>query len=100
MHAPIKPVTPKAPDPVVETKQTVDVDHTLLQDCPVQDKLDVRQYSKQDALKAIKVLIDKYSTCWHTQHELSDVAKKAFNIKDVPATPAVPASAASSVSIS
>lgn len=78
------PVVPVAPDPVVETKQTVDVDPSLLVDCPTLDTLNVQSYNKQQTLDAISVIVGKYSTCWHNHHSLAEVTTKAFNINSVP----------------
>jgi hypothetical protein len=80
-----KPVDPVPPQPTVETKQTVDVDPSLIQDCDQLKPLAVRAYSKQETVTLFNGFANKYSVCARRQHDLSTIAKKAFNI---PATPA------------
>jgi len=79
-----QPVVPHAPDPVVPTKQTVDVDPELLADCPKLKMLDVQNYPKEQALKIISDWMNQYSLCARNHHALADLTAQAFNINKVP----------------
>jgi len=75
-----KPVVPVAPLPTVETKQTVDIDPSLIQDCPSLNSLDVRNYSKAETLQVMNEWANQYSVCKRNHHSLSGIVIKAFNI--------------------
>jgi hypothetical protein len=87
----VKPVIPVAPQPIVETKQTVDIDPSLVADCPGLQSLDVRNYSKVEALQVMSEWANQYSGCARNHHNLAGLAIKAFNL--TPASAPVAASA-------
>jgi hypothetical protein len=86
--APPKP-DPVVPEPAVQEKTQVNVDPTLLLDCPTVPLLPTdHEITKAEAVQEIEIMAGVLSTCWHRHHDLSALASSAFNI----AQPAVPAS--------
>lgn len=80
----VQPVIPVAPQPVVETKQTVDIDPSFIDDCPRLPLLATKTYSKQEALDVMDFLISQYDICWNIHHQSAALMSKAFNIKTAP----------------
>lgn len=80
------PVVPVAPQPTVETKQTVDIDRTLLAQCEPMHQLQNKSYTKAQVLEVIADWSNQYSECSLRQSNLSKLVSKAFNINDVVGT--------------
>ncbi len=68
------------PKPAVEEKKKVDIDPTLVKDCPTVTLVSEAPMSGEDELNLIGTLSSALSVCWHRHHDLSDVAVKAFNL--------------------